>query len=197
MNWSIWAPGAFDYSADKLGLTYGATAELNQKQWALRGGYFLMDAESNSNNFDTQVFQRGEYVRRAGDALFAVLAPGQAAHHRLGQQRLFRQLSRHAEQSGAQSRHRADPHGPHQIRLRRSTSSSRSPTTSACSAAGAGTTARPRSWRSPTSTPPCRSAPRSRAPLGPARRRDRHRRRDQRAVAAIIATSSPPAALAS
>lgn len=62
MNWSIWAPGAFDYSADKLGLTYGATAELNQKNWALRGGYFLMDAESNSNNFDMRVFQRGEYV---------------------------------------------------------------------------------------------------------------------------------------
>jgi high affinity Mn2+ porin len=62
MNWSIWAPGAFDYTADKLGLTYGATAELNQKQWALRAGYFLMDAVSNSNNFDTKVFQRGEYV---------------------------------------------------------------------------------------------------------------------------------------
>jgi len=28
---SMWAPGAFDYSADKVGLTYGATAELNQK----------------------------------------------------------------------------------------------------------------------------------------------------------------------
>lgn len=62
MNWSIWAPGAFDYAADKLGLTYGVTAELNQKQWALRGGYFLIDAESNSNNFDTRVFQRGGYV---------------------------------------------------------------------------------------------------------------------------------------
>ncbi len=62
MNWSMWAPGAFDYAADKLGLTYGATAELNQKQWALRTGYFLMDAESNSNNFDTKVFQRGTYV---------------------------------------------------------------------------------------------------------------------------------------
>jgi high affinity Mn2+ porin len=62
MNWSMWAPGAFDYAADKLGLTYGATAELNQKQWALRAGYFLMDDVSNSNNFDTKVFQRGEYV---------------------------------------------------------------------------------------------------------------------------------------
>ena len=62
MNWSIWAPGAFDYAADKLGLTYGMTAELNQKNWALRGGYFLMGAVSNSNNFDTQVFRRGQYV---------------------------------------------------------------------------------------------------------------------------------------
>jgi high affinity Mn2+ porin len=62
INWSIWAPGAFDYSADKVGLTYGVTAELNQKRWALRGGYFLMDAVSNSNSFDTNVFRRGEYV---------------------------------------------------------------------------------------------------------------------------------------
>ncbi|MHC2641774.1 hypothetical protein ACVJGB_004642 [Bradyrhizobium liaoningense] len=62
MNWSIWASGAFDYAADKLGLGYGATAELNQKQWALRGGYFLMDAVSNSNNFDMNIGRRGEYV---------------------------------------------------------------------------------------------------------------------------------------
>ena len=62
MNWAIWAPGAFDYAADKVGLTYGATAELNQKNWALRLGYFLMDAESNSNNFDMRLFRRGEYV---------------------------------------------------------------------------------------------------------------------------------------
>ena len=62
MNWSMWAPGAFDYSADKVGLTYGATAEFNQKQWALRSGYFLMQSVSNSNNFDTKVFERGTYV---------------------------------------------------------------------------------------------------------------------------------------
>ena len=62
MNWAIWAPGAFDYSADKVGLSYGATAELNQKNWAFRLGYFLMDAESNSNNFDMHLFRRGEYV---------------------------------------------------------------------------------------------------------------------------------------
>jgi high affinity Mn2+ porin len=62
LNWSMWAPGAFDYSADKVGLTYGATAEFNQKQWALRAGYFLIDGTSNSNNFDMRVFQRGNYV---------------------------------------------------------------------------------------------------------------------------------------
>ena len=62
MNWSIWAPGAFDYSADKVGLTYGATAELNQKQWALRAGYFLMQSVSNANSFDTRVFERGTYA---------------------------------------------------------------------------------------------------------------------------------------
>jgi len=62
MNWSLWASGAFDYAADKLGLGYGVTAELNQKQWALRSGYFLVDAVSNSNNFDTKIFQRGGYV---------------------------------------------------------------------------------------------------------------------------------------
>jgi high affinity Mn2+ porin len=62
LNWSMWAPGAFDYSADKVGLTYGATAEFNQKQWALRAGYFLIDGTSNSNNFDMRVFQRGHYV---------------------------------------------------------------------------------------------------------------------------------------
>jgi high affinity Mn2+ porin len=62
MNWSMWAPGAFDYSADKVGLTYGATAELNQKQWALRAGYFLMQSVSNGNSFDTRIFERGTYV---------------------------------------------------------------------------------------------------------------------------------------
>ena len=96
MNWSIWAPGAFDYSADKVGLTYGATAELNQKQWALRAGYFLMQAVSNSNNFDTKVFERGTYVLELETRYSLFSQPGQAAHHRLAQQRLFRKLPRDA-----------------------------------------------------------------------------------------------------
>jgi high affinity Mn2+ porin len=62
MNWSIWASGAFDYPADLIGLGWGAVAELNQKDWALRAGYFLMDKESNSNDFDMHLVARGEYV---------------------------------------------------------------------------------------------------------------------------------------
>lgn len=62
MNWSMWAPGAFDYSADKVGLTYGATVDLNQESWAVRAGYFLIGDQSNSNNFDTRIFRRGTYA---------------------------------------------------------------------------------------------------------------------------------------
>jgi high affinity Mn2+ porin len=62
MNWALWAPGAFDYSADKIGLSWGTTVEFNQKDWALRAGYFLMNSESNSSDFDMNLFQRGEYV---------------------------------------------------------------------------------------------------------------------------------------
>ena len=62
LNWSLWAAGAFDYAADKVGLTWGAVGELNQPLWALRAGYFLIGTEPNSNNFDQRVFKRGMYV---------------------------------------------------------------------------------------------------------------------------------------
>ena len=62
MNWSIWAAGAFDYAADKVGLGYGVVADFNQKHWALRAGYFLVDSESNGNNFDMNIGKRGSYV---------------------------------------------------------------------------------------------------------------------------------------
>jgi high affinity Mn2+ porin len=62
MNWSIWAAGAFDYPADKIGLTYGAVTELNQKNWAVRAGYFLAASEPNGFNFDTNLFARGGYI---------------------------------------------------------------------------------------------------------------------------------------
>jgi high affinity Mn2+ porin len=61
MNWSIWASGAFDYAADKIGLTYGITAELNQADWAFRVGYFLVGDHPNSDVYDMNLFSRGMY----------------------------------------------------------------------------------------------------------------------------------------
>ena len=62
LNWSIWASGAFDYPADRLGLTWGLAAELNRKDWSVRAGYFLMPFESNAATLDTALFVRGGYV---------------------------------------------------------------------------------------------------------------------------------------
>ncbi len=62
LNWSIWASGAFDYPADRLGLTWGLTAELNRPSFAARAGYFLVPFESNANTLDTALFVRGGYV---------------------------------------------------------------------------------------------------------------------------------------
>jgi high affinity Mn2+ porin len=62
LNWSNWAAGAFDFPADQLGYSWGALVELNQKDWAIRWGYLLMDATSNSNAFDMKLFSRGEYL---------------------------------------------------------------------------------------------------------------------------------------
>jgi high affinity Mn2+ porin len=62
MNWSMWAASAWDYAADRLGLTYGISAELNQPDWAVRAGYFLMPTVSNGNIMDWNLFARGGYV---------------------------------------------------------------------------------------------------------------------------------------
>lgn len=62
LNWSLWAAGAFDYPADRLGLTWGAVAELNKANWAVRGGYFLVGDAPNSNVFDMNLFTRGGYL---------------------------------------------------------------------------------------------------------------------------------------
>jgi high affinity Mn2+ porin len=62
LNWSIWASGAFDYPADRLGLTWGFTAELNRSNWAVRAGYFLVPDVTNANTLDTALFVRGGYV---------------------------------------------------------------------------------------------------------------------------------------
>ena len=47
---------------DRIGYTWGAAAELNQKNWAIRGGYFLVPTVSNVNSYDTRIPERGEYI---------------------------------------------------------------------------------------------------------------------------------------
>jgi high affinity Mn2+ porin len=59
-NWSVWGAGAFDYPGDRVGLTWGAIVELNQKSWALRAGYFLIPVVSNTDRFDR--VPRGGYM---------------------------------------------------------------------------------------------------------------------------------------
>ncbi len=41
LNWSIWESAAWDFPADSRGYTYGLVLELNQPNWALRGGWML------------------------------------------------------------------------------------------------------------------------------------------------------------
>ena len=62
LNQAIWEAGAFDYPGDKIGYTWGAVLELNQKNWALRGGYFLEPRVSNVNQLDMHIPERGGYM---------------------------------------------------------------------------------------------------------------------------------------
>ena len=54
--------GAYDWTMDKIGYTWGAAVELNQKYWAFRVGYFLVPRTSNENRFDTRILKVGEYI---------------------------------------------------------------------------------------------------------------------------------------
>jgi high affinity Mn2+ porin len=47
---------------DKISYTWGVSAELNQKYWAVRAGYFLVPVVSNANSFDTDISKHGEYI---------------------------------------------------------------------------------------------------------------------------------------
>ena len=76
LNWSIWAAGAYDFPADQLGYSWGALVELNQANWAIRGGYLLMDSESNSNNFDPRLLSRGEYLVELENRYSLLYLPG-------------------------------------------------------------------------------------------------------------------------
>jgi high affinity Mn2+ porin len=62
LNWNMYGGGSYDWTMDRLSWTWGAMVELNQRYWAFRTGYFLLPAVSNSDNFDTNIPRRGEYV---------------------------------------------------------------------------------------------------------------------------------------
>ncbi len=111
MNWSMWAPGAFDYSADKLGLDLWRHRRTQPEAMGAARRLFPDAVRYPTRTISTPgCSQRGSYVVELETRYSLFSQPGQAAHHRLAQQRLFRQLPRNAEQSGAQSRHFADPH---------------------------------------------------------------------------------------
>jgi high affinity Mn2+ porin len=75
MNWALNDAGAFDYVADQKGYTWGAALELNQKDWALRAGYFLEPDVPNGNNFDTRIFERGQSILEFEDRFTLFGAP--------------------------------------------------------------------------------------------------------------------------
>lgn len=62
LNWNMYCCGSYDVTMDKIGYTWGASAELNQKSWAIRAGYFLVPVVSNSFNYDIHILERGEYI---------------------------------------------------------------------------------------------------------------------------------------
>ncbi len=55
LNWSLMANNAWDYPADALGYITGATAELNQPDWAVRYGFFQTPRRSNGMSLDLAV----------------------------------------------------------------------------------------------------------------------------------------------
>ena len=62
LSWNMYCCGSYDLTMDKISYTWGAAVELNQKDWAIRGGYFLVPIVSNSNSFDTRTPEHGEYI---------------------------------------------------------------------------------------------------------------------------------------
>jgi high affinity Mn2+ porin len=65
MNWALVDAGAFNYSADQQGYAWGTALELNQKEWAVRAGYFLVPDVSNGENWDTRIGRRGQAILEA------------------------------------------------------------------------------------------------------------------------------------
>ncbi|MGO8954632.1 MAG: carbohydrate porin [Rhodomicrobium sp.] len=62
MSWNMYCCGSYDQTMDKISYDWGAIAELNQKSWAFRAGYFLVPTVSNVNTFDMDIPDHGEYI---------------------------------------------------------------------------------------------------------------------------------------
>lgn len=54
-NWSVDNNGAWDYAADTRGYTYGAVAEYQDRNWAVRYGLMLMPTVANGIDLDWNV----------------------------------------------------------------------------------------------------------------------------------------------
>jgi high affinity Mn2+ porin len=52
LDWSLMANNGWDYPADALGYMTGAVAELNERRWALRYGFFQVPKVSNGTALD-------------------------------------------------------------------------------------------------------------------------------------------------
>ena len=59
MNWSAVNNGAYDYSADTRGYTYGLVIEFYDKAWALRYGEMLMPTVANGITLDWNIARAG------------------------------------------------------------------------------------------------------------------------------------------
>jgi Aldehyde dehydrogenase family/Carbohydrate-selective porin, OprB family len=70
LNWALVDAGAFDYAADSLGYEYGITAELNQKAWAARVGYFTVPRVNNGLATDGHYFKAFQLVGEAPERCF-------------------------------------------------------------------------------------------------------------------------------
>jgi high affinity Mn2+ porin len=75
MNWQLACCGAYDWTMDQISYTWGAMAELNQRSWAFRIGYFLVPVVSNTDDFDVN-FPDGEYIGELELRYLLVSQPG-------------------------------------------------------------------------------------------------------------------------
>jgi high affinity Mn2+ porin len=73
LNWAIVDAGAFDYTADAWGYTYGASAEWTQSWWTLRGGFFNLSRVPNSTRLGR------------GFGQFSAIAEAEERHEIFGQ----------------------------------------------------------------------------------------------------------------